>query len=269
MSNEINRQYNRRARRGSGTSWRPNRHPAPWQLSLLRPRLSPCVFRNTDEKRTSVDDACDALLGECEETCQKLEADLFVLTKICALKTLALVKAAMGQGMPGIQICNNNWRLPLETRLWWVMQKVKRALCLTSSDWGYLTRATVELIAARVRLFTEATDRVLQELQAPLSTISQKQGSSLATIDVDRLSWAIAVAAKHVPWRSDCLIQVVAAHRWMRRYHLRPDFYLGVTKADDGVFAAHAWLRYGDLTVTGGNYDRFSVLIEPAADTDV
>jgi hypothetical protein len=145
-----------------------------------------------------------------------------------------------------------------------LIRKIRRAAYLTPSDWRYLTRAAAELLAARVRLSTVATEKILRELQAPLSANPQRQGGSLATIDVDRLSWAIAAASRHVPWRSDCLIQAVAADHWMRRHHLCPDFYLGIAKAEEGVFAAHAWLRYGDLTVTGGSYDRFSALIEPA-----
>ena len=131
------------------------------------------------------------------------------------------------------------------------MRKIRRAAHLTLSDWRYLTIASVELFVARIRLSTVAAEKILRELQAPLSALPQ-QRSPLAKIDVERLSWAIAVAAQHVPWRSDCLVRVMAADRWLRRHHLRPDFYLGVAKDEQGVFAAHAWLRYGDLTVTGG-----------------
>jgi len=45
---------------------------------------------------------------------------------------------------------------------------------------------------------------------------------------------------------------------------MRPYFYLGITKDKQGGFTAHAWLRYGDLTVTGGRSDQFFTLIEPA-----
>jgi hypothetical protein len=145
------------------------------------------------------------------------------------------------------------------------MRKIKRATSLTLSDWRYLTIASGELLAARIRLSTMPVEKILRELQAPMSALAQQQRTPLAKIDVERLSWAIAVAAQHVPWRSDCLIRVIAADRWLRRHSLRPDFYLGVTKDEQGVLAAHAWVRYGDLTVTGGRYDQFSTLIEPAA----
>jgi hypothetical protein len=134
---------------------------------------------------------------------------------------------------------------------------------LTLSHCRYLAIASVELFAARIRLSTVAVEKIVRELQAPLSALPPKQRTTLTKIDLELLSWAIAIAAQHVPWRSDCFVQVIAADRWLRRHCLRPDFYLGVAKDSDGVFAAHAWLRYGDLTVTGGQFDRFYTIIEP------
>ena len=145
------------------------------------------------------------------------------------------------------------------------MQKLKRALQLTPSDWRYLMTASVELFVARIRLAIVRTDKILRELKAPLSTLPQERRSPLAKVDMQRLSWAIAVAAKYVPWRSSCLIQAIAADRWLRRHQLRPDFYLGVAKDEHDAFAAHAWLRYGDLIVTGGRSAQFSILMDPAA----
>ena len=140
------------------------------------------------------------------------------------------------------------------------MRKIRRAARLPKSDWRYLTIATLELLAARILLAAVAAEKILAGLRAPLSEPTRQEK---ADIDVERLSWAIAVAAQTVPWRSDCFIKTIAADRWLRRYHLQPDFYLGVTKDEKGVFAAHAWLRYGDFTVTGGKYDQYSKLIEP------
>ena len=143
------------------------------------------------------------------------------------------------------------------------MRKIRHAAQLSRSDWRYLTIAALELLAARIRLSAVAAEKILGDLRAPLSGPPRQPKGPLANSDVERLSWAIAVAAQHVPWRSDCLIKTIAADSWLRRHHLQPDFYLGVAKDEQGVFAAHAWLRYGDLTVTGGRYDQYSKLIEP------
>jgi hypothetical protein len=139
-------------------------------------------------------------------------------------------------------------------------QKLRRVLQLTFSDWRYLAVACLELFAARIRLAAVTTDKILGKLQAPLSV-----GLGSSSLEVRRLAWAIAIAAQYVPWRSDCLVQVLAADRWLRRHHLQPDFYLGVAKDERGGLAAHAWLRYGDIIVTGGRADPFATLIGPTA----
>ena len=146
-----------------------------------------------------------------------------------------------------------------------MMRKIRRAAQLTLSDLSYLMKASGELLAARIRLSTVADKRILRELQDQSSVLPNQKGIRSAALDVERVSWAIAIAARHVPWRSDCLLQVMAADRWLRQHGLCADFYLGVAKDARGGLMAHAWLRYGDLTVTGGRYDRFSTLIEPPA----
>ncbi|MDX1401964.1 MAG: lasso peptide biosynthesis B2 protein [Kiloniellales bacterium] len=145
------------------------------------------------------------------------------------------------------------------------MLKVERAAQLELSDWSYLAVATIELLVARIRFSIVGAQRILRELRVPLPVSCRHRETPLAKIDVRRLSWAIAVAAKHVPWRSNCLIQVMAADRWLRRYHLGPNFYLGVARDEQGLLTGHAWIRFGDITVTGGRYEQFSTLIEPGA----
>ena len=47
-------------------------------------------------------------------------------------------------------------------------------------------------------------------------------------VDVERVSLAITLPARYVPWHSDCLVQVMAANRWLREHDVRADFQLGV-----------------------------------------
>ena len=145
------------------------------------------------------------------------------------------------------------------------MRTIRRATQLTLSDWRYLAQASVELLAARYRFSTLSPESILRALQDRSSPVPHEQINRRAAIDVERVSWAITLAARYVPWRSDCLIQVMAADRWLRRHGLCADFHLGVAKDVDGGLKAHAWLCYGGLTVTGGRYDEFAPLIEPPA----
>ena len=145
------------------------------------------------------------------------------------------------------------------------MRKFKRATQLTLSDWRYLAKASVELLAAHYRFSTLSSESILSELQDQSSPLPREQINRPAAIDVERVSWAVTLAARYVPWRSDCLIQVMAADRWLRRHGLCADFHLGVAKDAKGGLKAHAWLRHGGFTVTGGRYDEFAPLIEPPA----
>jgi Transglutaminase-like superfamily len=73
-----------------------------------------------------------------------------------------------------------------------------------------------------------------------------------------RVEWAIAVAARRTPWRSQCLEQAIAAKAMLRRRGIESTLYLGVAR--DPV-QAHAWLRVGDRNVTGGaDVDRYAVV---------
>lgn len=146
-----------------------------------------------------------------------------------------------------------------------VKRKFGRAAQLTPSDWRYLAKASVELLVARRRLSTVTAKRILRDLQVHSSQSPREPLSRSDTIDVKRVSWAINLAAAYVPWRSDCLIQVMAADRWLRAHNVRGDFHLGVAKDPRDGLKAHAWLRHGDFTVTGGRYDEYVSLIEPPA----
>ena len=53
-------------------------------------------------------------------------------------------------------------------------------------------------------------------------------------LDMRRLSWAIGVASRVVPWRSDCLIQSMAADRWLRSCGVIPKFKLGAASDQSG-----------------------------------
>jgi len=68
------------------------------------------------------------------------------------------------------------------------------------------------------------------------------------------VGWAISTAAGHVPWKSTCLAQALAAAAMLGRLGIPTTMYMGV--ANDAVvgdgLSAHAWLRCGDVVLTGG-----------------
>jgi len=135
-----------------------------------------------------------------------------------------------------------------------------RAARLSLLDWRYLVIAVKELLVARIRHATQPVGKTLRELQ---DKGMQSDGDTRREVDLLRLSWAIGAAAARIPWRSDCLLQAMAADRWLRRCGMQPEFFLGVTKDAGGQLEAHAWLRCGDAMVTGADDRNFTNLIEP------
>jgi Transglutaminase-like superfamily len=138
--------------------------------------------------------------------------------------------------------------------------KLLRAWQLDARERRYFVTAAARLAAARVELSRRATRDILADLQS-----REAGGEGLSGgIDVPTMAWAIAAAANTVPWRADCLIQSIAASRWLRRHGIAPDFHLGVTSGEDGAFMAHAWVELDGMVLTGGNgVDRYHLLIGP------
>lgn len=69
---------------------------------------------------------------------------------------------------------------------------------------------------------------------------------------------AIRSAANYTPWKSVCLPQAVAAQWMLTRRHIAGTLYLGVAKdeAKPEKLSAHAWLRCGDIILTGAEGHR-------------
>ncbi|RIV83057.1 lasso peptide biosynthesis B2 protein [Aurantiacibacter zhengii] len=67
-------------------------------------------------------------------------------------------------------------------------------------------------------------------------------------------------------WRSDCLVQAMAAQNWLKRKGIPTSIVIGVDKSGDEGSDAYAWLRAGDLIVTDGNIDNFTVILDDHAE---
>jgi hypothetical protein len=131
------------------------------------------------------------------------------------------------------------------------------------SDWWDLVVAMIELLRARWRIARTRAPRLLVELRRPPPLLPP---ADIDAIAAERVAWAVQAAARRVPWRSDCLVQAIAAQRWLARERRPTQLVIGVHKDAAGRFEAHAWLRCGTVTVTGGDIARFTPLLEPAED---
>ncbi len=122
-----------------------------------------------------------------------------------------------------------------------------------------IVRATVELGRARLRL---DSDHARQLIATPPPDDTPPLPANQAEL-VDRIAFVIPRVAARLPWRTDCLVQALAAEHWLRRSGIPTVLTLGVPKDKASAFEAHAWLTAGDRIVTGGDVSGYVPLSRP------
>ena len=119
-----------------------------------------------------------------------------------------------------------------------------------------LVRAVVELGLARLQL-----KRHRPRLGAASQNAVPLNDRQSAL--VDRVALVIPRVAARMPWRADCLVQAMAAQRWLSRARIATSLTLGVPKDRRPAFEAHAWLSAGSRIVTGGDVSDYIPLARP------
>jgi len=89
--------------------------------------------------------------------------------------------------------------------------------------------------------------------------VSPAEHDKATSQQVAHVRWAIAAAARHLPWKPVCFPQAVTAQWMLRRRGIPSTLYLGADPARG--YDAHAWVRAGTTIVTGGpREDRFAIV---------
>ncbi|SDW18316.1 Transglutaminase-like superfamily protein [Albimonas donghaensis] len=104
------------------------------------------------------------------------------------------------------------------------------------------------LARARILHARFPASRLIERLRAPAD------GPRPARLDADsreRMRRALIAVSRRMPWRSDCMIQSLAARMWLDRLGVPCAFRLGATRGPEGI-AAHAWIEVDGHVVTGG-----------------
>jgi transglutaminase superfamily protein len=136
---------------------------------------------------------------------------------------------------------------------------------------GRLTWARRRLLAEAVLCLALAR---LSVLSVPFRRLSRRLGThgresstaahALPTLRVlGDVVWSLQAASRRLPWRCACIEQGIAGKMMLRRRRIASTLYLGVAReAEAGSTAtAHAWLRSGDLTLTGAaGRERYTVV---------
>ncbi len=123
--------------------------------------------------------------------------------------------------------------------------------------WPAIVRAVFELALARIR--HQTLDSRDLSFADTTSDAGAKPAPASRELEFARLlARLIPRVARRMPWRSDCLVQALAAQRWLARKGVPSRLQIGGRKTLEKGFEAHAWLTVGDLVVTGWDIENFA-----------
>jgi hypothetical protein len=78
---------------------------------------------------------------------------------------------------------------------------------------------------------------------------------------IKNISSAINIISRYTFWESNCLVRAIAAMKMLERRKIESTLYLGMAKDEKGNLIAHAWLRSGNVFVTGAEEkQRFTIV---------
>ena len=122
---------------------------------------------------------------------------------------------------------------------------------------GLLLLFETVLALAVARLFVLAVP--FRVYSRSMGTDAESPAETSSPDVVHRVSRAIDSMSRHAPWRSKCLEQALAAKAMLRRRGISNTLYMAVAR--EVALEAHAWVRSGDVCVTGqAEFDRYTVV---------
>lgn len=139
--------------------------------------------------------------------------------------------------------------------------KLGKLLRLSAADYLLLACAALSVCAARLALWLvpfRTLSRIGERKACHGGTAltvsegeSDRKASASRGFSPARAAWAVSVASRLVGRQRVCLVRALAA-RWMLSLFGYPsELRIGVAKAADGKFSAHAWLESGGEIVIG------------------
>jgi hypothetical protein len=127
------------------------------------------------------------------------------------------------------------------------LRSARRAL--VRRHWRLLLETAVALGWSSIQLRCLPFRRLSRQLGA-MSVESPQDLTPGAEQAVREVRLAIRVVATRWPWTCSCLVRALAGRRLLGRRGLSCTLYLGLNPRG-GPLRAHAWLRSGNLFVTG------------------
>jgi hypothetical protein len=138
-------------------------------------------------------------------------------------------------------------------------QRAKRYVRLSL----FLAEAFFELCVARFKVSFVPFQTYKKELGHHMHVTSEHTVLAQQAL-AKRLSWAVQKTARYTPFKSNCMVQALAAKRMCKKRGLATTLYIGVGRdrgSSQPQKSNHAWLRSGSFIVTGKLKDLASYAI--------
>ncbi len=129
------------------------------------------------------------------------------------------------------------------------MKKVRMFFLLNNNTKWLLVEAYFYLGWARI-LKGLPFSKIASSLGVQMHETSNLQ--SRANLKVSKnVAFAIEIMSRYTFWESKCLVRAIAGMKMLERRSIESTLYLGTARDDTGEMIAHAWLRSGDVYVSG------------------
>lgn len=119
---------------------------------------------------------------------------------------------------------------------------------MEAADRRLLVEAVVLLGVARLAILLMPFSRVARRLGRHMGETPVTQPLEATELS-RRVQRAVHLAAGNLPWESVCLPRAIVAKLMLRRRGVPSTLYLGVQR--EAKMTAHAWVRAGEVVVTG------------------
>ncbi len=139
--------------------------------------------------------------------------------------------------------------------------RVQRLVTLSWRERLRLAEALCWLALARLVLLTLPFNTIAARLGTRQQLSRETFDNPIQRAQARRIGWAVTTMSRYVPWDSACLAQALAGKWMLGTRHLPSTLYLGVAYDENKKMRAHAWLRCGDVFVTGApQHQRFTII---------
>jgi hypothetical protein len=135
-----------------------------------------------------------------------------------------------------------------------MMQSLHRYRALGAADQSLVLEAAMLLVVARLGLIGLEFSVLRRALGRGMRMIGSSRTHTSAA-PASRIAWAVAAAARRLPFQSTCLLESLAADAMLRRRGYASEIRFGVRPPSGGALAAHAWVEHEGAVVFGATHE--------------